>query len=709
MYSTLNYKLFKPDSLRNQLKDWILSRIPQDDIQNLEQEIELSNIWKNGKIYFKLITSQIHVFSNEINLPEINNWKNIDFLNWSWKIFKNYWKIPILITVEDLLLIKENISISDRCILLFFSYIIDKFNSFSGMKKTKRLTGFITEPTEILTDSSEGSICEVEISLDESIIQIHSPSRKHRLNLPKNKTEPRIGSQIHDFIKNDNPLSKTVPRGPKRPQTPQKTNQKVRKIPINKSSRKRRKKTSKKHKKTKINEFKLKFKNYLESQKSDSFKIRKLEQENLQLSINYEILEKNYARLQQENDRLLESVLKRESAPTSRLRNSNHVHNGHRKSINPFKKNNSNKHNSDDSNSNLSLGNLDHVKRKTSYDCEDELVQSSSTQPQQPTNYLSPTTNVVQGIKSPRKTSSKKKKAVVRIRLPGKRYIKVVVDEDTTSYQLKEDIISILIKNLPENEKIPQENQLRNTFLLIKENYIEPNFKIYPHLNLENVQFVFHNPEAIDEYSGINKDIIVPSESNSFTRAPDAIIQLLTDRIQVLGLEVEGLQTALAQVKGKRNGNSKLIVDTSKIEVNEKIAEIGGSFASVYSATIDGWVCALKELRNEDVGNQLDGQSGFLKEISFLESLPVHKNIVRYLYHDTTARRTRLFMQKYHGTLGEYLKNRKKQQFDNYLSPAELQKYLLDIASGLAFLHKHAVIHRGLYLIQLSKSKLLYF
>lgn len=51
-------------------------------------------------------------------------------------------------------------------------------------------------------------------------------------------------------------------------------------------------------------------------------------------------------------------------------------------------------------------------------------------------------------------------------------------------------------------------------------------------------------------------------------------------------------------------------------------------------------------------------------------------------------------MTRYHGTLGNYLGQRKAQKC-GYFTPADIQKYLLDISSGLSFLHNHGIMHRG--------------
>lgn len=48
----------------------------------------------------------------------------------------------------------------------------------------------------------------------------------------------------------------------------------------------------------------------------------------------------------------------------------------------------------------------------------------------------------------------------------------------------------------------------------------------------------------------------------------------------------------------------------------------------------------------------------FSAEIFMLESLPAHKNLVRFLFHEKTSDRIRVFMRRYEGTLDQHLKAR---------------------------------------------------
>jgi hypothetical protein len=71
---------------------------------------------------------------------------------------------------------------------------------------------------------------------------------------------------------------------------------------------------------------------------------------------------------------------------------------------------------------------------------------------------------------------------------------------------------------------------------------------------------------------------------------------------------------------------------------------------------VDGWECAVKELKIAQA-KQSDVDA-FSAEIFMLESLPPHKNLVRFLFHEKTSDRIRVFMRRYEGTLDLVLKAR---------------------------------------------------
>ncbi len=108
----------------------------------------------------------------------------------------------------------------------------------------------------------------------------------------------------------------------------------------------------------------------------------------------------------------------------------------------------------------------------------------------------------------------------------------------------------------------------------------------------------------------------------------------------------------------------------------------------------------------------------------FLEQLPTHPNIVRYLFHtfDHEKGRARLFMTKYALSLRDEIVRRKAGVGDVaamqwacgccpkcatlkpgahalpplHFSVVEAAQILLDIAQGLYFLHFHQILHRDL-------------
>lgn len=72
----------------------------------------------------------------------------------------------------------------------------------------------------------------------------------------------------------------------------------------------------------------------------------------------------------------------------------------------------------------------------------------------------------------------------------------------------------------------------------------------------------------------------------------------------------------------------------------------GHSLASSY---VDGWQCVCKEMNPE--GTPPVAVEYFEKEITLLENLPHHRNIVRYLFHDMHHGKIRLFMTRYRSSL----------------------------------------------------------
>lgn len=77
----------------------------------------------------------------------------------------------------------------------------------------------------------------------------------------------------------------------------------------------------------------------------------------------------------------------------------------------------------------------------------------------------------------------------------------------------------------------------------------------------------------------------------------------------------------------KKKRPNRLFVDTTRITLLHKIAEPGGSYATIYQVMVDGMECAMKELILDGVTDT----SAFLTEIAVLDALPPHDNLVQYV------------------------------------------------------------------------------
>jgi len=134
---------------------------------------------------------------------------------------------------------------------------------------------------------------------------------------------------------------------------------------------------------------------------------------------------------------------------------------------------------------------------------------------------------------------------------------------------------------------------------------------------------------------------------------------------------------------------------TAKINLKDiqlgEMLDKGGSGAVIYYAYVDGWQCVCKEMNLDENSTSLEY---FEKEITLLENLPYHKNIVRYLFHETFGKKLRLFMTRYRSSLLYVLYEREQQK--HYLSPDEARRVSLEIIRGLEFLHRHSIMHRDL-------------
>src|SRR5690348_2743314 len=116
-----------------------------------------------------------------------------------------------------------------------------------------------------------------------------------------------------------------------------------------------------------------------------------------------------------------------------------------------------------------------------------------------------------------------------------------------------------------------------------------------------------------------------------------------------------------------------ITIDPESITINEILsAGVGGSGAIIYGVTIDGWYfmkmfisetsrqCAMKEFTWE---GETDETEPIEQEMALLETLPPHKNLVRYLFHHREPQKIRIFMTKYSGTMRDLIKKRSKEVF----------------------------------------------
>jgi hypothetical protein len=120
----------------------------------------------------------------------------------------------------------------------------------------------------------------------------------------------------------------------------------------------------------------------------------------------------------------------------------------------------------------------------------------------------------------------------------------------------------------------------------------------------------------------------------------------------------------------------KKVVHLNRVQIGERIYVADG-IKEYYAATVDGFSCAMKEvpctaadLSNSDIQKVprllrwgsfvfFEGSSDTAaQEIIFLENLPSHPNVIKYLFHTQTSSCFRLFVQRYPQNLRQYLVER---------------------------------------------------
>jgi PAS domain S-box-containing protein len=138
--------------------------------------------------------------------------------------------------------------------------------------------------------------------------------------------------------------------------------------------------------------------------------------------------------------------------------------------------------------------------------------------------------------------------------------------------------------------------------------------------------------------------------------------------------------------------NKIIYIDRSNPIVGASLASSGGSGTAIHSVRVDGWQCVVKELHI--VGKTPDELALFESEIMLLESLPKHRNLVRYLFHNKLPTKYQLFITRYDASLADIIRQRRREQRPFTLHQVVMQ--LIEICQGVAVLHQHEIVHRDL-------------
>ncbi|PRP79933.1 hypothetical protein PROFUN_05909 [Planoprotostelium fungivorum] len=174
----------------------------------------------------------------------------------------------------------------------------------------------------------------------------------------------------------------------------------------------------------------------------------------------------------------------------------------------------------------------------------------------------------------------------------------------------------------------------------------------------------------------------------SYNVTPNYIPSSLMSKRNTMQSSSNSAPSDRLNVRNLKNEQSSYDFDT--VEIFEKLGT-GGSGASVYRCSLQGFTCAVKILNLQDALPET--QSAFLDEVLLIETL-YHDNIVRYLGHDLKDNKVRLFMEYYPFSLHSVIQKRRGVPFPY----KQITKCCLSVAKGLAYLHfgEKPIVHRDL-------------
>jgi len=152
----------------------------------------------------------------------------------------------------------------------------------------------------------------------------------------------------------------------------------------------------------------------------------------------------------------------------------------------------------------------------------------------------------------------------------------------------------------------------------------------------------------------------------------------------------------------KRKQLMKCSVDFSTIKWHQNEIVMGPCLSKPHQKSgciirkvyVDGFACAMKELKLKDVATEKF--EAVKQELSILQRLPPHQNITRYLYHCVTEDLNflRMFTTLYDCSLYDFIQQ--KRQVSEYFQPSTIARFMLMLINGVRFLHNNAIIHRDI-------------